>query len=47
MDGRISLDIWDEGRRERVEVPQWQPGQQLFSLDFTAITERTLKTKGE
>jgi predicted kinase len=35
----LSLDIWDERRREKIEGLQWQLSQQLLALGFTAIIE--------
>src|ERR1035438_10258524 len=35
----LSLDIWVEGRRERIESLQWQFGQQLLILVLTVIIE--------
>ncbi len=35
----LSLDIWDEGMREKVESLQWQLGQQLLDLGLTLIIE--------
>jgi len=35
----LSLDIWDEGRREKIESLQWQLGQQLLTLGLTVIIE--------
>jgi predicted kinase len=35
----LSLDIWDEGRRETIESLQWQFGQQLLILGLTVIIE--------
>lgn len=35
----ISLDIWDTGRREKIEGLQWQLGQQLLNLGLTVIIE--------
>jgi uridine kinase len=31
----LSLDIWDDGRREKMESLQWQFGQQLLILGLT------------
>jgi hypothetical protein len=40
MDGRaLSLDVWDEARREKVERLQWQLAQQLLPLGLTVIIE--------
>lgn len=38
MDG-LSLDIWDESMREKIEGLQWQLGQQLLNLGLTVIIE--------
>jgi len=35
----LSLDIWDQGRREKMEGLQWQFGQQLLALGLTVIIE--------
>lgn len=35
----LSVDIWDEGRREKIESLQWQLGQQLLALGLTVIIE--------
>ena len=35
----LSLDIWDELMREKIERLQWQLGQQLFNLGITVIIE--------
>jgi len=35
----LSLDVWDEVRREKIESLQWQLGQQLLGLGLTAIIE--------
>jgi predicted kinase len=35
----LSLDIWDEGKREKIESLQWQLGQQLLILGLTVIIE--------
>jgi predicted kinase len=35
----LSVDIWDERRREKIEGLQWQLAQQLFALGFTVIIE--------
>jgi predicted kinase len=35
----LSLDLWDEDRREKVECLQWQLGQQLLILSLTVIVE--------
>jgi len=35
----LSLDIWDEPRRERMERLQWQLTQQLLTLGLTVIIE--------
>jgi predicted kinase len=35
----LSLDIWDDGQREKIESLQWQFGQQLLILGFTVIIE--------
>ena len=35
----LSIDIWDEVRRERVESLQWKLGQQLLALGLTVIVE--------
>jgi predicted kinase len=35
----LSLDTWDEGRREKMESLQWQFAQQLLILGLTVIVE--------
>ena len=35
----LSLDIWDEGRRGKMESLQWHLGQQLLILGLTVIIE--------
>ena len=35
----LSLDLYDEGRREKIEALQWKFGQQLLALDLTVIIE--------
>lgn len=35
----LSLDIWDESMREKIEGLQWQLGQQLLTLGLTVIIE--------
>jgi len=35
----LSLDIWDESMREKIEGLQWQLGQQLLILGLTVIIE--------
>jgi predicted kinase len=35
----LSLDIWDESRREKIERLQWQLAQQLLALGLTVIIE--------
>jgi predicted kinase len=35
----LSLDIWDVGKREKIESLQWQLAQQLLDLDLTVIIE--------
>src|SRR2546425_5429616 len=35
----LSLDIWDQGRRQKIEGLQWQFGQQLLALGLTVIIE--------
>ena len=35
----LSLDIWDQERREKIERLQWQFGQQLLALGLTVIIE--------
>jgi predicted kinase len=35
----LALDVWDEGRREKIEHLQWQLGQQLLELGLTVIIE--------
>jgi predicted kinase len=35
----LSLDIWDELMRERIECLQWQLGQQLLNLGLTVVIE--------
>jgi predicted kinase len=35
----LSLDIWDESSREKVECLQWQLGQQLLMLGLTVVIE--------
>lgn len=35
----LSVDIWDEGMRGKIEVLQWQVGQQLLALGVSVIIE--------
>ena len=35
----LSLDIWDQPRREKIERLQWQLAQQLLALGLTVIIE--------
>jgi predicted kinase len=35
----LSLDLYDEGRRGRIESLQWQLAQQLLALGLTVIIE--------
>lgn len=35
----LSLDLWDEAMREKIETVQWQLGQQLLILGLTVIVE--------
>ena len=35
----LSLDLWDERMRERIESLQWQLGQQLLARDLAVIVE--------
>jgi predicted kinase len=35
----LSLDIWDEPRREKIERLQWRLAQQLLALGLTVIVE--------
>jgi predicted kinase len=35
----LSLDIWDQSRREKIESLQWQLTEQLLDLDLTVIIE--------
>ena len=35
----LSLDIWDEERRAKIEGLQWKLGQQLLALGLTVIIE--------
>ena len=35
----LGLDLWDEGKRGRVEALQWGLGQQLLALGLTVIIE--------
>jgi predicted kinase len=35
----LSLDLYDEGRRERIEALQWKLGQELLALGLTVIIE--------
>jgi len=35
----LALDLWDEGRRQKIEGLQWQFGQQLLALGLTVIIE--------
>jgi predicted kinase len=35
----LSLDIYDEARRERIESLQWKLGQELLALGLTVIIE--------
>jgi predicted kinase len=35
----LSLDLYDEGRREKIEALQWKFGQDLLALGLTVIIE--------
>jgi len=35
----LSLDLWDEAGRQKIEALQWQLGQQLLVLGLTVIIE--------
>ena len=35
----LSLDLYDEGRREKIEALQWKLGQKLLALGLTVIIE--------
>src|SRR5712692_3749604 len=35
----LSLDLYDEGKREKIEALQWKFGQELLSLGLTVIIE--------
>src|SRR5262249_59348629 len=35
----LSLDVYDEERREKIEALQWKLGQQLLALGLTVIIE--------
>ncbi|HEY6291756.1 MAG TPA: AAA family ATPase [Terriglobia bacterium] len=35
----LSLDLYDEGRRERIEALQWRLGEKLLALGLTVIIE--------
>jgi predicted kinase len=35
----ISLDLYDEGKREKIEALQWSLGQRLLALGLTIIVE--------
>ena len=35
----LSLDLYDEGRREKIEALQWKFGQELLALGLTVIIE--------
>jgi predicted kinase len=35
----LSIDLWDEARRTRVEAFQWKFGQQLLELGQTIVIE--------
>lgn len=35
----LSLDLWDEPNREKIEALQWQLGQQLLARGLTLIIE--------
>jgi|SRR5919108_4044766 predicted kinase len=37
--GALSLDLYDERQREKIEALQWQFGQQLLALGLTVIIE--------
>lgn len=43
----LSLDLWDEARREKIEALQWQFGQQLLALGLTVIIEWGTWAKSE
>jgi len=35
----LSMDLWDEAKRAKVEILQWEFGQQLLALGLTVIIE--------
>jgi predicted kinase len=35
----LSIDVWDEGRRGKIEALQWKFGQELLTLGLTVIIE--------
>ena len=35
----LCLNVWDEGRREKIEALQWKFGQELLALGLTVIIE--------
>src|SRR6266849_1277350 len=35
----LALDLYDEGRRDKIEALQWKFGQELLSLGLTVIIE--------
>jgi predicted kinase len=37
--GALSIDIWDEEKRAKIEALQWQLGQRLLALGLTVILE--------
>ena len=43
----LSLDLWDEARREKIEALQWRFGQQLLALGLTVIIEWGTWAKSE
>ena len=43
----LSLDIWDVGKREKVESLQWQLAQQLLGIGLTVILEWGTWTRHE
>jgi predicted kinase len=36
---QLAIDLWDEGRRAKIEAFQWELGQQLLALGQTIIIE--------
>jgi len=44
----LSLDLWDEARRAKIEAVQWRLAQTLLTLGATAILEwGDVGTRGE